>query len=382
MACDARLKAAAARGGVAAALGLVGTVWAQLSTPADANKPPAQAAAAQWQVSASSDRHNDALPLAQMGQHDDFRHLAPRPGRNLAYLSDELRLQRQGEVWGLALLARSQASLVASDQTLELAQRVATGHAPDTDRHWQAQAHLRGFTGAGVELSWRLELGDGLSLALSSQLLALGRLREREISGTVDYQSQAKAYGFDLLSAEANDRLAFPYQQAFARHGTGLLLGARLRWVHGPWQVEAGLRDGGWLRWRGIPRQDNSLVANRQSIDADGFVVYGPLLQGQNSQPALTSHQPWRGQLGASVAIDSTQRLGVSVEQWPDFGLLPAVQWRRETGPLALGLDWRLHERRLTGALSWQGLALRVGADRLDSSARSRTLALSYVRPI
>ena len=113
-----RLKAAAARGGVAAALGLVGTVWAQLSTPADANKPQAQAAATQWQVSASSDRHNDALPLAQMGQHDDFRHLAPRPGRNLAYLSDELRIQRQGEVWGLALLARSQASLVADRKSV------------------------------------------------------------------------------------------------------------------------------------------------------------------------------------------------------------------------------------------------------------------------
>ena len=123
-------------------------------------------------------------------------------------------------------------------------------------------------------------------------------------------------------------------------------------------------------------------MANRKSIDADGFVVYGPLLQGQNSQPSLTRRQPWRGQFSASVALDPSQRLGVSVEHWPDFGLLPAVHWRRESGPLALGLGWQLHERRLTGALAWQGLALRVGADRLDSSARSRTLALSYARPI
>ena len=376
-----RFAAAAGLGGIAAAL--VGTAWAQVSALADADKPPAgAAAAAQWQVSVSSDRHNDALPLAQMGQHDDIRHLAPRPGRNLAYLSDELRLQRQGEVRGLALLARSQASLVANDQTLELAQRVATGHVPDADRHWQAQARLRGFAGAGVEVSRRQRLGDSVTLAVSSQLLALGRLREREISGTVDYQSRALAYGFDLLSTESNDRLRSPYQQAFARRGTGLLLGATLRWAHGPWQADAGLHDGGWLRWHGIPRQDNSLVANRQSIDADGFVVYGPLLQGQNSQPRWTRRQPWRGQLSASVALDPNQRVGVSVERWPDFGLLPTVHWRRDAGPLALALEWRLHERRLTGALAWQGLALRVGADRLDSSAHSRTLALSYTRPI
>lgn len=335
-----------------------------------------------WLVSAASDRHNDALPLSRMGQHDDQRHLSPRHGRNLAYIDDEVRVQRQGQAWGLALLARSQASLVASEETLELAQRVASGQTPSVDSHWQASARLRGFTGAGLELSHRQGLASGLTLSLSAQLLALGRWRERDIHGTVDFQALPKTYGFDLASAETNDRLLFPYQQDFSHRGAGLLTSVALHWQGEPWRLDAELRDGGWLRWRGIPRQDNSLVANRQSVDADGFVVYGPLLQGQNSQPNLTRRQPWRVHLAGSLAISPNQRLHASVEHWPDFGPLPEFGWAGKLGAVDLGLDWRLHERRLTARLAWQGLTLRVGADRWDRNARSQALSLAYTLPI
>ena len=39
-----------------------------------------------------------------------------------------------------------------------------------------------------------------------------------------------------------------------------------------------------------------------------------------------------------------------------------------------------MHERRLTLSSAWQGLSLRIGADRLGSAARSRVLVLGYGR--
>ena len=378
---------------VAAALpwGLVAALVASLVTaPAAAQEPatsagyfafaaavPASKAAPAWQLTVRSDHHSDALPLAVLGD-DDWQHLAPRPGRNLAYLDDEVRLQRRSGDWTWGLLARSQASVVASRETLQLARAVDSGKRPATDTHWAADMRLRAFSGAGLLVARSQVLAPGWTGGVSAQALALGGWRSRSISGPVAYDAARRSYSFALQSHEVSNRLDYPYQQAFARRGAGLLLGAELAWTAGDWSASAALRDGGWLHWRGVPQQQASLVTDRQGVDADGFLVYGPLIEGRNRQDGLTQRQPWRGQLALSRHWGRGQQLGVSLDTLPDFGVLPAVQWQCPVGEALLGLGWRLHERRLTVALDWRGFSLRAGADRLDAAARSRALALAY----
>ncbi len=343
---------------------------------------PAAGAEAAWHFSLHSDRHSDALPLAALGD-DDWRRLAPRPGRNLAYVDEQLRLQRRCGDWTFGLLARSQATLVASRAALQLAAVVDAGQRPAGDARWLAAMQLRAFSGAGALVAREWPLAPGLTLELSAQLLALGRWRERSIQGPVRYDASTARYAFALQSSELDDRLEFPFQQAFARRGVGALLGAELAWAAGPWSARAALRDGGWLHWRGVPQQQATLATDTQGLDADGFVVYRPLVVGRNAQAGLTRSQPWRGHVALSRSMADGQQLAVTIDTVPGFGALPAVQWQQRLdapaiGPVQLGLGWRLHERRATLALAWRGWQLQAGADRLDAAARSREFALRW----
>lgn len=343
---------------------------------------PAAEADASWQFSLRSDRHSDALPLAALGD-DDWRHLAPRPGRNLAYVDEQLRLQRRSGGWTVGLLARSQATLVASRETLELAALVDGGQRPAGDARWLADMQLRAFSGAGALVAHEWPLAPGLTLALSTQLLALGRWRERSIHGPVTYDASTASYAFALQSTELDDRLEFPFRQAFARRGVGALLGAELAWSAGPWSARVALRDGGWLHWRGLPQQQATLVTDAQGLDANGFVVYRPLVEGRNAQSGRTRLQPWRGHVALSRTVAEGRQLAVTIDTVPGFGALPALQWQQRLdhaaiGPVQLGLGWRLHERRATLSLGWRGWRLQAGADRLDAAARSREFALTW----
>lgn len=351
---------------------------AALAPGAEAAEPPQ----ATWQLGLQSDRHSDALPLSALGD-DAWQRLAPRPGRNLAYVDDELRLSRTQGGWTWSVLARSHATLVASDSALALAALVDSGRRPAADAQWAVQARLRAFAGAGLALGHEHTLAPGWSVRWEAQALALGRWRERRFDGPVQYGVATGTYQFDLASEDLDNRLDFPFRQAVARRGAGLLLAGELAWQGDTAWARAGLRDGGWLRWAGLPRQQATLDTATQAVDADGFLVYQPLVQGRYRQDGLTRWLPWRATVAAGARLPGGQRLGLQVETLPGWGALPTLQWQRPAatpGGLALGADWRLHERRLDLSLDWAGLTLRAGADRLDGQARSRVLAVGYRR--
>lgn len=357
-----------------------------------------------------SDHHADALALGLMGRSHwhrrEWAQVSPRAGDNLAQIDDEARLgwrQRGGawDGWHVAVLARSQATLVASQDALALAAQVARGEHLASDTDWQARVRLRAFTGAGLAFGREQALTfvpapGRWQAAWEVQTLALGRWRERDIAGPVHLDAATQRYGFALASTEADSRLQLPFQQPAASHGAGLLLGGRLDWQGeggqagwAPW-AQLALRDGGWLRWRGLPQQQATLDTATASTDADGFLVYQPLIQGRNRQSTVTRWQPWRASLAGGVTLADRQRLGLRLDTLPGWGAaLPALTWQRPAASasaagwagLGLGAEWRLHERRLTLGLDWRAFSLRAGADRLGGSARSREWALTWNAP-
>lgn len=355
----------------------------QLSLAVAAAGGPAGAAdAALWQVSLSSDRHNDALLLSEPG-NDSWRRLAPRSGLNLAYHDDEARLSRRQGGWTWSLLARNHATLLAGQSSLALAALIANRQLPAADARWQADVHLRAFAGAGLGVGSQQVLAPGWSMHWEAQALALSRWRTRDLSGPVQYSTASGQYQFDLHSKELDNRLRFPFSQDFASSGIGLLLAGGLEWEgQGNW-ARAQLRDGGWLRWRGIPQQQAALNTATEALDADGFLIYRPLIAGRTVQANLQQWLPWRAQIAGGVTLAGGHRLGLQLRTVPGFGVLPALQWQRparERDGLALGAEWRVHERRLTISAAWQGVSVRIGADRLGPAAQSRELGLAYSR--
>ncbi|MBA4175256.1 MAG: hypothetical protein C0505_01630 [Leptothrix sp. (in: Bacteria)] len=354
---------------------VVGLAAATAGAAQDAAPEPAV-----WQLELHSKRHSDALRLAVFDR-DAWDEVAPRRGRNLVYIDDGLRLSRRQGAWTWAAVARSSATLVAGEAALRLAADVATGRQPATDLATDVDLRLRGFSGAGLAFGRTHAPAAGWQLQWEVQALALGRWIERRLAGDVRYQAADARYGFALQSLELDNRLDFPFRLGYARRGAGLLLAGSLAWDgQGAW-ARAGLHDGGWLRWRGVPQQDAVLNTSTQAVDADGFLIYRPLIEGQNRQTGRTRSQPWRGTLAAGATLRDGQRLGLHLDHVPQFGWLPALGWQRPAavpGGLSLGARWQVHERRLGLTLDWRGFTLRAGADRLDGQARSRELALSY----
>lgn len=334
---------------------------------------------AEWEVSARRIRHSDALPLAAMDA-DDHRALVPRRGRNLAYLDEELRLERRAGTWAFALLVRDQATLVADDQTLQLARLIEAGRRPDGDARWRIDASFRGISGAGVELRHRWLPTPAWALEGSAQLLALGNWHERRLSGAAAYDARSGTFDFDIASQQLYSRLHFDYEHPRARSGAAVLLGVSARWFAGPSALRIALDDGGWLHWNGVATQQLSLAANRQGVDADGFVVYGPLLEGRNRQDLSARSQPWRAHAWADHRLPGHWHVGAGFDWLPDFGALPQVAAGTRVGEAEIGLRWHVHESRLTATLHWRGLALHLGADRLGSAAHSREAVLAWRR--
>lgn len=344
----------------------------------------AAAAPAVWRLELASDHHCDALPLSALGD-PGWSAVMPRSGRNLAYLDDSVALARDDahSGWGWSLLARSTLSLVASDGALALAKQASSGQAPTMNTRWAVKVAYEGFIGAGLELRRRWSPGPGWTLTPSLQLLRLSRWRERSADGTVAYQAAdttgAPRYTAQVETLQVFDGLAFPYQQARAAQGLGLLPGLVIAHQQADgWFGSLTLRDGGWLRWPGIPRQTLSLQTDRQTTDAAGFLVYGPLVEGQNSQQPASNRRAWRSTGVIGLATATGQSWSLVLDHRPGLDLLPAVQWQGRIGPVDLGAQWRLHEARLTGTLAWQGLSLRMGADRLGAGSRSREMALAW----
>lgn len=345
--------------------------------------PLAAAAAdeALWQLQLRSSRHSDFGSIGDLRSDDASRHRA-RGSRNLAYVDEEVRVQRSAGAWSFALLARSTATLYASRDAVDLLRHAQDIGRDATDRQWDVDARLRGFTGGGLEAARGFELAPGWSARGLVQALVLTRWRDRHIAGAAGFRAATATYGFGLQSTEINDRLKFPFQVAHDPRGAGLLFGADLRWEPGDWVLGLSARDLGWLYWKGVPQQEFTLSSDTRAVDEDGFVVFRPLLQGQNSQRGLARTAParWSGFVQWKAPRDG--RLTVAAEYVKDFGLLPSASWSQPLGPLQAEVAWRFHERRLELGLGWGGLRVRLGADRLGSPGdmHSRTVAVSYSR--
>ena len=347
-----------------------------------------------------SDRHSDALPLAQL-DGSDLGTLAPRSGRNLAYLRDEVRLSAPLAGGQLALLARQSATLVASRGVVALVAAAGTTGTPATNAQYDIRLRYTGFSGAG--LAWQTGSAGSrpsTDLAESSgtepllhaagwhwqagvQGLALARLVWRRVDGQASFAAGSNNYSFDLASDYADDRQKFPFQRGFSAHGAALLLNAQLAHCGDTACFGVGVRDLGRLFWRGLPRQEATLSSSTQSYDADGFVIYKPLVQGRYTQTNVSQTAPATVNFDANWRVATDWQAGLRAEWLMDFGWLPAaqLQWRGMEG-VAWTASWRVHERRLGLQAAGERWVVRMATDRLGSGAHSRELLLAWSWPL
>jgi hypothetical protein len=338
----------------------------------------AGADSASWRFELGSDHHADALALSELGSDDAARALAPRAGRNLAYVEDQALLARRQGAWTVGLLARSSATLVASDDALALAAALAHKATPAASRAWAVDARFAAFSGAGLLLQRAFVPAEGWQAQASAQLLSLAHWRERRLAGDVRYDAANGAYGFDLVSHRSDDRLRFPFHAAVAGRGLGVLFGAAADWQRDHLDARVEVQDAGWLHWGRRPREDATLSTQTQALDADGFVIFKPLVQGQNSQAGGATRLKGRWHLQAGWRPQAATRWSLGLRTREGFGALPEAGLQQQWGDLALGARWQFHERRLGLSVGWRGWHLSAARDRLGGRAQSQAWSLGW----
>lgn len=329
-----------------------------------------------WEFTLRTDRHSDPLALGQWGDAR-VRDVEPRAGRNLAYVDDEVRLSRRRDAWTWSLLARNRAMLVAGHDALAFAAQADRPVDAAVAGRWAVDARFRSFTGAGAQVARRFDLG-GWQAELGTQALLLRHWRERRLAGVASFDATSGGYAADLRSVRLDDRLSFPFQSRFAASGAALMFNAELRREDRQWRLALSARDLGWLHWRGVPLQDARLATSITEIDADGFIIYRPLVEGRYSQQGATRRAPATLAAQAEWRAAAEGWLQVGLDVVSGFGALPRLGWQQRVGELEAGATWRWHEQRLTLRAHWQGWALSWGRDRPGSGAHSQELSLAY----
>jgi hypothetical protein len=216
-----------------------------------------------------------------------------------------------------------------------------------------------------------------------AQALRLQRLIWRRIDGQVSFDAASAGYSFDLASDRGDNRLKLPFERTYAASGMAWLLDAQLMHCDAERCIGAGVRDLGRLRWAGLPREQASLSTQTQSVDADGYLIYKPLVQGLNSQADASRAAPASVNLDARWPLAAGWNAALRAEWLTAYGWLPSarVQWQGAEGPV-WAASWQVHERRLGVQASGARWLLRLAADRFGSGAHSRELRLVLNWPL
>ena len=356
------------------------TMASLAAVPASAS---AQGTSGGWQVSVQSEHHLDGAPLSLLDSDALWQTIRPRPGANLAYVIDEVDAGRRVDDWTVSLVARERGEVIANRDALAVGRVVDSGDDPATSRHWTVSAQAFGFVGAGLAVERQWQPADQWRLRTGVQVLALTRVIDRRITGWGSYDAAAGTYSADLHSWQADDHLRFPFQRGHASTGQAFLMDGELAWhaasADGGDDIRVALRwkDVGLLQWTGLPQQQETLSNQLTQRDANGFVVYQPLIQGRDIQ---TRWRRWSVPLSELELDEPVMDAGhwiVASRYLPGAGLLPRIGARQSASDWHFEEDWHVHERRAAVAVGFAGLRLSGGAD-LHASHRSLSWGIAW----
>jgi len=333
-----------------------------------------------WQFHLHAERFSDPLAIKYFGAPDWAKHVHARNGRNAVMVEHTLGVTRSvaGSPHQWSILARQVGRLSMNEDSARRIAQIAGVR--DEEKEWQAQADVdyKAFSGAGI--GWKFAAPDDLNgffLEGGVQALLLKSLTARQIQGVVDFNSVNQRYSFNLESFHSGSNLDFPFQKPYSGSGYGLLFEGGVGWRSANWQFKANLRDVGLLHWSEIPHQALNLNTDNQTKDANGLIVYKPLVNGQNSQSSVRWQAPWTGGVDLMYKLPNQQRISLPWQYVPKIGWLPALRWQDQTRTLKWALTGRAYQRDLVTQLQWQNWQLAFS---LGQISRSQIFSLAYVQ--
>ncbi len=358
--------------------------WSPGACAADAEsrdgEPPRLFQPGKVQLQLHSDLSSDPLALRHFDQKNWSDFIEARPGTNLVQVDQQLRLSAGSSQSGIqvGLLKRNFARLVIGEDTVRRLSQIDRGQDASSDWTLRPELMLKGFSGEGLEWTYRLPHASGWYGEAGVQMLRLSRLYGRELQGQAAYEAADQAYNFNVQSTQVGSRLKLPFQSAGDPYGQGLLFNARAGWQGPSLGGWLGVRDLGKLRWQGVPQQVLAINSATRQRDADGYVIYKPLILGQNSQPNLMWSAPWTLDAGTSWRLSAERQVAIEGQYIPQFGWLPSLRWTQASGPVKWSAQWRHHQQDAVLQLQWQGWGLGASSQNFQSDAKAQFWTLTY----
>ena len=330
----------------------------------------------------NSDVQSDPLPVKYLGHSNWMRFLDARPGINLIRVdkSAEVEFKSPNGLFSFGLTTRSVGRLLVSEETVRNLRLVANREAQANDWLANVQLHMEGFSGTGVQWQQKLNLSPQIQWRVGGQGLLLTQLQSRDFSGQMGYQQLDQSYRFGVVSQDKNSALRLPYQDAVSKLGQGLIFNTQIAWQSQYAGVELGVKDLGILHWQGVPSRMLKLNSSIAERDSNGYLIYRPLLTGQNAQSSLTMKSPWVAELTPKWMPTQGQYFSMPWQFIPNFGWLKAYRWTNTQGGIPWAMEWREHDRNLVFQGQWNQWVADIGLTSFNSNTRSQIFKISYLQ--
>ena len=216
-------------------------------------------------------------------------------------------------------------------------------------------------------------------------MLRLQQFGVAELAGDVSYRG-AGAYDFDVHSQRSSPSITGRFLPASEDAGVGASLSLSLQGQLAPdWRIAVRADDiASALKWSNLATDSSELNSQVTSRDADGSLVYGPLLKGKKALLPVSSQigVHWQAEVGWAMLASQGQSRELTLrvsrqanisQSW--FGFDSRYQsratphWRLEFEPV-----WRTAQL----ALAWGGWQVIMGTDGRGVESRYRQLKIGW----
>lgn len=324
-----------------------------------------------WKVDASfsQDAVGQGLPVLLLGGDSWPQYRIGRPSTARAALWARAELvATHSSGWRFGTIARQEAALSASADTVDLAVAYVTASNPGVTRSFQLATQARQWRASGLKLGtpWlALNSTESLKWQADIQYLQLRNLETTSAAGVVKYQGNG-VYDLDLHAEQANQGVTGPFLAASNTSGWGASLSGQLAAELAPqlWFTLAVDDLLSTLQWSGLATDTSVIQSATVTRAADGSLDYGPLRKGRQYLSdirteigaGVTAKLSWRPSPSGTQTGAATMRyarkydleqlwLGWDAERPEVLGLAWSAELEPQLGALALrlrGTHWSL----------------------------------------
>jgi hypothetical protein len=321
---------------------------------------------------------NNAVSVDQFDA--EFMNYSPSNNQLFALGENSVAVEVQRSAWSFTAYRKQEIFINAGKDTGQLYADINSRIAPTSDKAYAVDFDGYGIDQTGIGIGYAFELTgladkQKLSVRPSFRVYNINQYREIQAKGNVEALADG-SYNIGINTVERDTEGDFTFPSGPNPKGMGYALDLALGWsITEKLNVYGDIQD----LWNhntidDTPTTVQQLNSNVSQFDQDGFLVYQPAIQGQNSRPEYRFRLPTKTTIGMNYHIGSNAIKGAGLQVRHISGLtMPKVSmqlnspWKVIQG-FEVGYENYFGAYELAAFFKYGGV--RIGFDTLDDEKR------------